>query len=127
MTAPVAAGGDAGGVFAAIDRKDSTAFVGFLTDDAVFRFGSAPPVRGRDAIMAAVDGFFGTIAALAHQISNTVTEGSTRFIEGEVTYTRHDGTQVTLPFTDVFDYDGDLIRHYKIYMDISPLYAEPHS
>ena len=127
MTASVAAGGDAGGVFAAIDRKDTAAFVGFLTDDAVFRFGSAPPVEGRDAIFAAVDGFFDTIAALDHQVSHTMTEGSRQFIEGEVTYTRHDGTQITLPFADVFDYDGDRIRHYKIYMDISPLYAAQHS
>ncbi len=123
MTASTAAGFDTGGIFAAIDRKDAAAFVGFLTDDAVFRFGSAPPVQGRDAIMATVDGFFGTIAALAHRISHTATDGSTLFIEGEVTYTRHDGTQITLPFVDVFDFAGAQIQNYKIYMDISPLYS----
>ena len=122
MTAP-AAGFDAGGVFAAIDRKDTTAFVGFLTDDAVFRFGSAPPVQGREAITAAIDGFFGTITGLSHTLAKVVTDGSTQFIEGEVTYTRLDGTEITLPFADVFEYSGQRIRHYKIYMDISPLYA----
>jgi len=123
MTAPAAAGYDAGGIFAAIDRKDTAAFVGFLTDDAVFRFGSAPPVTGREAIFAAVDAFFDTIAGLTHTINRSLVEGSTRICEGEVTYTRLDGTQITLPFVDVFDYAGEQIRHYKIYMDISPLYA----
>ncbi len=118
-----AAGDDTGCMFAAIDRKDTEAFVGYLTDDAVFRFGSAPAVRGRDAIREAVDGFFGSISGSKHTISNTLEKGSTRVCEGEVTYTRLDGSEVTLPFTDVFEYDGDLIAQYKIYIDIGPLYA----
>ena len=123
MTEANAASFDTGGVFAAIDRQDTAAFVGFLTDDAVFRFGSAPPVQGRDAIAAAVSGFFGTIAGLSHRISRDVVQGSTQFIEGEVTYTRLDGSQITLPFVDTFEYEGELIAHSKIYMDIAPLYA----
>ena len=123
MTGQSAASYDTGGVFAAIDRQDTAAFVGFLTDDAVFRFGSAPPVQGRDAIFAAVDGFFGTIAGLSHTVNKTLVQGSTQVCEGEVTYARLDSTEITLPFTDVFEYDGDKIAHYKIYMDISPLYA----
>jgi len=123
MTEARAASFDTGGVFAAIDRQDTPAFVGFLSDDAVFRFGSAPPVQGREAILAAVNGFFGTIAGLSHAIAKVVTEGSTQFVEGEVTYTRLDGTEITLPFTDVFEFDGKLIAHYKIYMDIAPVYA----
>jgi hypothetical protein len=31
---------------------------------------------------------------------------------------------LTLPFTNVFELDGELISHYKIYIDIAPLYAE---
>lgn len=123
MTAETAASYDTGGIFAAIDRKDTTAFVGFLTDDAVFRFGSAPPVQGRDAIAAAIDGFFETITGLSHTLAKVVTDGTTQFIEGEVTYTRLDGTEITLPFADVFEYSGQRICHYKIYMDINPLYA----
>ena len=124
MTASTAAGCDAGGVFAAIDRKDTTAFVGFLTDDAVFRFGSAPAVRGREAIRAAVDGFFATIAASSHAIHQVLTSGATQLCEGEVTYTRPDGMSVTLPFADVFEYEGDRIAQYKIYIDIAPLYSD---
>ena len=42
--------------------------------------------------------------------------------EGETTYTRHDGTQITLPFANVFELEGELISTYKIYADIGPLY-----
>ena len=124
MTSSDAAGDCTGGMFAAIDAQDTAAFVGYLTDDAVFRFGSAPAVRGRDAIRAAVDGFFGTIAASAHVVHNTLEDGSTRVCEGDVTYTRLDNREVTLPFADVLEYDGEKIAHYKIYIDIAPLYAE---
>ena len=124
MTDSAAAGRDTGGLFAAIDRQDAAAFVGYLTDDAVFRFGSAPPVLGRASIQAAVEGFFATIAGCSHVVRNTISDGATLVCEGEVTYRRHDGTEITLPFTDIFHYDGDHIAQYKIYMDTSPLYAE---
>jgi ketosteroid isomerase-like protein len=123
MSSANAAGVDTGGLFAAIDAKDAAAFVAYLTEDAIFRFGSAPPVQGRDAIQAAVDGFFATIAGCSHSISNTLRQDDTLVCEGVVSYRRHDGSEIALPFTDVFEYDGGLIAHYKIYMDVGPLYA----
>lgn len=123
MTDSSAVSCDTGGLFAAIDRKDAAAFVGFLSEDAVFRFGSAPAVHGRAAIQEAVDGFFGTIAGCSHQLTNTVKSGSTLLCEGEVTYRRQNDTEITLPFANVLEYDGSLIGHYKIYIDINPLYA----
>ena len=124
MTSGLAAGRNTGGMFAAIDSKDGSAFVAHLTEDAVFRFGSAPPVQGRESIQAAVEGFFATIAGSRHRIGNTLQQDDTLVCEGEVTYQRHDGSEITLPFTDVFEYDGNLIAQYKIYIDIGPLYAE---
>lgn len=111
------------GLFEAIDTMDAKRFAGFLTVDAQFRFGSAPAVVGRDAIRSAVDEFFATIAALSHSVKTVVSDGSTIICEGEVTYTRHDGTSITLPFADVFEMADEMIANYKIYMDINPLYA----
>jgi ketosteroid isomerase-like protein len=124
MSSANAASRDTGGMFAAIDTKDGTAFVSYLTEDAVFRFGSAPPVQGRDAIQAAVEGFFTTIAGCSHDIANSLRQDDTLVCEGVVTYTRHDGSEIALPFTDVFEYEGSLVAHYKIYIDIGPLFAD---
>ena len=123
MSSEQAADSDIGGLFEAIDAQDGAAFVGFLTDDAVFRFGSAPAVQGRVAVQAAVEGFFGSIAGLSHTIHKTLRHADTLVCEGEVTYTRQDGSRISIPFANVFEYDGDLIAKYKIYIDISPLYA----
>ena len=43
-------------MFAAIDRGDGNAFAHFLSEDASFRFGSAPPVVGRAEIEAGAAG-----------------------------------------------------------------------
>ena len=123
MSSAGSAGSDTGGLFAAIDAQDAAAFVSYLTEDAVFRFGSAPPVQGREAIRAAVDAFFATIAGCRHTISNSLRTDATLVCEGEVTYRRHDDAEITVPFADIFEYEGDLIAEYKIYIDIAPLYA----
>ena len=111
-------------LFASIDAMDAEGFVAFLTGDCTFRFGSAPAVTGHDAIRAAVGGFFQSIAGLSHDIHRVVRSDDCIVTEGEVTYTRHDGSQVTLPFSDIFETESGLISVYRIYMDIGPLYAQ---
>ncbi len=112
-------------LFAVIDARDADGFVEALTPDAEFRFGNLPPARGRAAIHAAVAGFFLTIAACRHRCLHTWNGQGTAVCEGEVTYTRHDGTTVTLPFANVVELHGDRITAYRIYIDNTPLYA-PH-
>ena len=111
-------------LLATIDQQDTERFLGFLTDDASFRFGSAAPAHGRDAIRAAVDGFFSTIAGCKHKIERVMQDAGVLVCEGEVTYTRPDDTQITLPFANIFEFKGELIANYKIYADSGPLYAE---
>lgn len=110
-------------LFAAIDAKDVAGFVEHLTPDGRFRFGSAPAVTGQAAIAEAVGGFFDTISGLEHRLSMSAEFDSTVVCEGEVAYTRHDGSRIVLPFVDVFEMDGNKIADYKIYMDVAPLYA----
>ena len=110
-------------LFAAIDRKDVVAFAEFLTEDATFRFGSAPPVTGRAAVQSAVAAFFASIDGLSHSITHICGDASTMACEGEVCYRRLDGREVIVPFVDVFECTDGQISAYKIYIDIAPLYA----
>lgn len=111
------------GLFAAIDARDTDAFLGYLTKDAIFRFGSAPELHGHDAIREGVDGFFASISGSRHALKNVLRDDRTLVCEGEVSYRRHDDSEITLPFTNIFELDDTLISQYKIYIDIAPLYA----
>ena len=111
-------------LFASIDEKDVERFLRFLTDDATFRFGSAAPVHGHSEIREAVAGFLATIDGCKHVLDKTIVDNGTLVCEGEVTYTRQDGTEVTLPFANIFEFEGDFIADYRIYADAAPLYAE---
>ena len=88
------------------------------------RFGSSPPVHGHSGIRQAVESFFATFAALRHDISGLICEGDRVACEGTVTYTRHDGSTITLPFANFFGLRQGLIATYHVYIDIAPLYAE---
>jgi len=123
MTGNVASEIDFDTLFASIDAMDAEGFVGFLAPDAVFRFGSAPQVEGRSAIRDAVGGFFQSIGGVHHELHRFVAGDDSIFCEGEVTYTRLDGSKVTLPFADVFETRDGLISLYRIYIDIAPLFA----
>lgn len=111
-------------LFASIDAMDAESFLSFIREDATFRFGSSPAVKGHAEIRAAVEGFFSSFAALKHDLQRVVADGDAVVCEGEVTYTKHDGSTITLPFVNVFEVDGGLISLYRVYIDIGPLFAE---
>ena len=111
-------------LFASIDTMDTESFLGFIHADATFRFGSSPAVTGRAAIKVAVEDFFASFAALKHDLQRVIADGNAVACEGEVTYTRHDGSDITLPFANVFETDDGLISLYRVYIDIGPLFAE---
>jgi ketosteroid isomerase-like protein len=110
-------------LFAAIDRKDAEAFAEFVTEDARFVFGNLPAVEGRGAIRAFVAGFFDSIRAVSHHVPDAWQAGNKVVCRGEVSYTRHDGSRLTVPFANVFLMAGDKVCDYRIYMDASALYS----
>jgi ketosteroid isomerase-like protein len=110
-------------LFSVIDSGDAAGFVKWLTPDAQFRFGNAPVMIGSQTIGAAVTGFFAAIASSRHQLHGFWGAEGAAGCEGEVTYTRHDGSVVSFPFANVFKLQGDEIASYRIYIDNSTLFA----
>lgn len=110
-------------VFDSVDARDADKFVTFLTDDATFKFANAEAVAGKDNVKQAVAGFFGSINGLSHKILESFDQNGTIVIRGEVTYTRQDKSELTVPFANFFKMDGEKIKDYIIYVDASRLYA----
>lgn len=124
MTGDSTAGINFKKLFASIDKMDTEGFLRFIHEDGTFRFGSSPAATGHTEIRAAVEGFFSSFAALQHDLQQVIADGDAVACEGEVTYTRHDGSRITLPFANVFKLDGELISRYHVYIDIGPLFQQ---
>jgi hypothetical protein len=114
---------DVAQIFADIDSFDPDRFVANLTPDARFRFANADPVTGRAAIREAVAGFFTSIDGLTHHIRNVYEVGDTTITQIDVEYRRKDGKTVTVPNADILVYEGDLVRDWQIYIDLTPVFA----
>jgi len=108
-------------LYQSIDAMDAQAFTGFLTDGASFRFANAEPVVGKDNVREAVGGFFSMIAGLSHRLDNVWAEGDDLISNGNVTYQRHDGTELSVPFATIFKLEDGKIADYLIYVDASTL------
>jgi ketosteroid isomerase-like protein len=129
------------GLFDRIDARDAHGFATFLTPDAEFRFANASVVIGRAAITAAVGGFFAAIGSSRHEFFDiwngaakpgrdgaagrdeaVVCDGAAG-CEGEVTYSRRDGSVIAYPFANVLRLQAEKIASYHIYIDNSTLFA----
>ena len=110
------------GLFQAIDAKDAERFVSYIAEDGTFSFGNAPGVAGRQAIRDAVAGFFASISRLSHKVVDVTEASGAVWSRGIVTYTRHDGSTLTVPFCNHFEVSGGKVKHYQIYVDASRLY-----
>ncbi len=111
-------------LFGNIDAMNTEGFLSFLTPNARFRFGNAPEVHGKKAIGEAVQAFFCTIKKTDHRVLDTWAKRDAIVCQGEVTYTRKDNSQVTLPFVNVFRMVDAQIDQYLIYVDVTPLYSD---
>jgi hypothetical protein len=109
----------------AIDAKDAAAFAAFLTDDAIFRIGNQPAVRGRNSIALYCTDFFAMLASNKHTLVSAFESNQEIAWQGVVTYVRLDGTTVVLPFCNILRLDAadGKICDYLVYIDNSPLFT----
>jgi ketosteroid isomerase-like protein len=111
-------------LFTDIDSMEPDRFVGHLAEDAVMRFGNADPVHGRAAIRDVWAGFCEGIAGVRHSPVEQWQQGEATIVESDVTYTRKDGSEVTVPVVTIYRAPGELIADYRVYIDLAPLFAD---
>lgn len=110
-------------MFEASDRMDVDGWVQPQTEDVFFRFGNAEPIKGREAVRAAIKEFFGMIRGIRHTIVADWEVGDTVIQQLEVTYTRQDGNEVTVPAANILRFRDGQIAEYLIYVDQAPLWG----
>jgi ketosteroid isomerase-like protein len=119
----IAAVPDRADLFADIDSMEPDRFARHLSPDATMRFGNAEPVHGRDAIRDAWASFCETLDGVHHDVVEQWDVGDGGIVEAAVTYTRKDGSQVTVPVVTIYRAGGELIDDYRIFIDLAPLFG----
>ncbi|MDT7630551.1 MAG: hypothetical protein QOI50_2481 [Pseudonocardiales bacterium] len=111
-------------VFDVVDAMDLNAVAALFAEDATMVFANGEPMVGREAVVAGNTAFMATIKALRHRLLNEWRVGATTIAETEVTYSRVDGKEVTLPAVSIWSTREDgLIVDYRVFVDLAPVHA----
>jgi limonene-1,2-epoxide hydrolase len=110
-------------LFTDIDSMEPDRFAAHLAKDVTMRFGNAEPIHGRDAAREAWAAFCQNIKGVGHDLVAQWTVEDATIVEANVTYTRHDNSEVTVPVVTIYRERGGEINDYRIYIDLAPLFA----
>ena len=113
--------------YADVDAMRLEAFVGRHSDDAVVVFGNNPPSVGKEAIRAAIGGFWSIIGGLRHERRNLwfVDDGATAVLEVVSHYTTKSGAEVSVPCVSLLDRNaGGKVTSLRVHIDLAPLFAQ---
>lgn len=126
MTGPAHSNDDWAGAFLRdADQLDLPLLMRWFGPDIDLRLANVPPIAGRAAVEATFADFWSGIKGMRHRREQLVTDGDTAFQGSQVTYTRLDGREVTMPVASHLRRDAaGLLDRLWIYIDLGPLYAD---
>jgi ketosteroid isomerase-like protein len=110
-------------VYEAIDSMDEQRFANCLSENCTFVFANGDPVIGRVNAAAASHSFLSQLAGIRHHLVNVWTFEDVIVSQICVTYTRKDGSTLTIPAVTIWKLRDRLIDECRIYVDISPLFG----
>lgn len=108
-----------------VDSKTAIGFASNFVEGGTFTWGNFETLTGRAAITEFTQGFFSQIISVRHRLDvyRLWREGLYATTNGRVTFTKLDGSVVTVPFSTGahFTPDGTKMTAYQVYLDPSPL------
>ena len=113
-------------MYAASDSGDVEGLLERLDDDIVLVFSNSEPVHGKEAVKSTAGQVTTKLKGVRHEIHelwSAAEDADVIIARMTVHYTRFDGTTVSLPCCNVYRMKGDLIGEYRVYMDITPVFA----
>jgi hypothetical protein len=107
-----------------IDQMDPDAMVPFFAEDATVVMGNNEPLVGLPAIVAANTAYLQLIKGIHHDLRSEWMVDATTIAVADVTYTRLDDKQVTIPAVSIWRVGDDgLIADFRVYYDLAPVFA----
>ena len=110
-------------VYEAVDSRDEQRLAPFLTEDCTFVYANNDPVIGRANIAESSKQFMSSINGIKHRLLDVWSFDDVIVSRLEVTYTRKDGSTLTVPAVTIWRVSSRQIDDYRIYIDVAPLFA----
>lgn len=112
-------------MFEAGESMNVNNFVKFYADNAHYQFSNFPVAYGPEGIKANSEGFLQKVKKVVHNIENIwEIDDEIVVVEMTVRYDRHDGKSFTLPCCDTIRIRNGKVQSLKIFMDITPVFAD---
>lgn len=107
-------------------KLDVATSLNYYADDAVYRYGSYPPVIGKQAIeQSANSSHLDFIEKMEFNVLQTWEEGNTVIAKMELPHKLKDGRELVLPCLDVVTFnDEGMVKEFLVYIDSSPLFQQ---
>jgi hypothetical protein len=110
--------------FRAADTFSVPNLLAWFADGVEVRFGNAPPIQGKAAAEQAFQQFYGGLKGMRHRCESQVIAGDLGAQMSIVTYTRSDGSEVSMPVASHLRRVGEKqIDRLWIFIDLAPLFA----
>ncbi len=114
-------------MYRAIDAMDAAGFGACFEADGEFAYANLAPVVGPAGVEAFTNQFYTAIDGISHALKRAWEgdDGRTLLGEGVATYTRKDGSRVSIAFFSVSEFGAtNRLKSYRVYIDVAPLFAQ---
>lgn len=111
-------------MFKVFESMNMDEAVKYFTEDIRYRFGNANPTIGKQNLVdSAKTTHLENVKAISFDIKDFWEQKNVVIVELEITYSLDNGKVLTIPCTDILRMERDLVRDFRAYMDISPLFV----
>ena len=109
--------------FAMVDTRDVDEFLTWYAEDATFRFANQPPARGKAAIRAVLEQFYGSITSMRHEKTGCWADADSGAFEAVAHFVTAEAAHVDLPAVSTLRVRDGLVHDFRFVMDATPLTA----
>jgi ketosteroid isomerase-like protein len=108
----------------AVAQGDRAGAAAHLSEDVAYTVGARPPVRGIDAVFAALDEQGRLARWDGHTFHAAWFQDDALVIEVTSHFTRvADGRRISFPCTDIYRFRDGRIADWRVYADMAPFFA----
>jgi ketosteroid isomerase-like protein len=106
-----------------VDALDLEGTLAGFAPDASMRYGSMPPMVGREAVHGGLTWLYTYYRSITHEFRNVWVSDSTVVLEATVTYGHPDGREIALPVVSILEHRDGVVDDLRIFLDPTPIEA----